>query len=79
MEAPLIDGGPPAARGIYDGKPIVVPLTGRAVTAPVGARAAASTAPEFNVFLLVGEPAGKPAPAPPRRKESGRDRRGRTS
>ena len=73
--------GPPASRGVYDGRPIVVSLNGRAVARPIGAAAADSTAPEFNVFLLLGQPAARSGPSPPPtqpRRERGRARSGKT-
>jgi hypothetical protein len=47
--------GEPAARGTYDGSPVVLPLKARRVAAPVGnvERAPAHTAPEFTVFIIL--------------------------
>ncbi len=45
--------GDPVLCGVYVGEPLVLPLTGMQVAAPVGTNAPPSTAPEFNVFVLM--------------------------
>ena len=45
--------GAPVASGTYAGTPIVIPMTGWASAAPVGLSTPATTAPEFNAFVLV--------------------------
>jgi hypothetical protein len=47
--------GPPVLSGIFDGKPLVIPMNSRPVARPVGNISAAqpiSTLPEFGVFVL---------------------------
>jgi hypothetical protein len=41
--------------GAYDGKPVLVPMTGWGVAKPVGGDAPASTFPEFGAFLVTRE------------------------
>lgn len=53
--------GPPVLSGTYDGSPLPLPMTSLKVAKPVGTNAPASTAPEFNVFILtpyVGDETG---------------------
>lgn len=47
--------GPPVCSGLYDGKPIEIPMTGLATAVPNGAVPAPPkhTAPEFGVFVLL--------------------------
>jgi hypothetical protein len=47
--------GPPVARGIYDGSPVRLNMTGLTVAKPVGSglQTPLHTAPEFGVFIVV--------------------------
>jgi hypothetical protein len=49
----------PVATGVFDGSPIVLPMTGLEPAQPVGSPGAIDvsemTGPEFNVFVLIGE------------------------
>jgi hypothetical protein len=56
--------GPPVLRGVYDGAPLELPLSSRAVAGPIGHDfTPSSTAPLFAVFVLTtgdARPAGSP-------------------
>ena len=43
----------PVTSGTYAGTPILIPMTGWDSAAPVGLSTPATTAPEFNAFVLV--------------------------
>jgi len=45
--------GAPVVTGTYNGSPIVLPMTGLPVAAPIGVSAPAHTASEFNAFVLL--------------------------
>lgn len=49
--------GPPEYEGTYEGRPITLPVSGRAVQPAIGmSRAVRSVAPEFNVYVLLPSP-----------------------
>ncbi|HXV85054.1 MAG TPA: right-handed parallel beta-helix repeat-containing protein [Gemmatimonadales bacterium] len=56
--------GEPATRGLYDGGPVEVPMTGVTPPAPIGLAGSRApvTGPEFNVFLI-RQPGSAPAGA----------------
>jgi len=56
--------GAPVASGRYTGAPISLPMTATSVQRPIGLSGTASTAPEFNVFVVMAT-AGAPIPPTP--------------
>jgi hypothetical protein len=53
--------GAPVFKGVFDGRPVRLPMTGLKVTGPIGMRAdAPPTGPEFNAFVVL-TPSARPA------------------
>ena len=72
--------GASVARGIYDGKPISLPMTGLQAVAPIGQSTASSPAPEFGAFVLLSSnvaPTAAPGRLQPNLSGKARGRNGR--
>jgi hypothetical protein len=58
--------GAPVVTGVYDGKPVSLPMTGLSVAQPVGWNAPPPSGPEFNVFVVLTHAYVREAPELPR-------------
>lgn len=56
--------GPPVARGVHDGSPIILPMAGLSTAPPLGLAPFPATGLRFNVFVLLPEIARRTRPEP---------------